>query len=396
MGHDDGVLKQEFLERKMKLVHEAMDERGIDMWITFSREGNEDPLAEDLRFSNLTWRSAAIIEKDGTRTAIVGGLESELVEKRGTYHRVIGYGSEGAAPGLREFVSRRKPKRIAVNSSRDLGAADGLSSGMERYLKAALKGYAKALVSAEDLAIALRARLIPEEVELLIQSIRECESVYDELVGEIRPGRTDKQVHDAAQDLLEENGLPPAWAPDHCPSVQVGTSPMGHLGYRGAEIKKGDMVKLDFGVRYEGYCSDIQRVYFVGDGSLPAEVKRTFDSARKANDAALSILKPGVPGWKVDTVARRLIVKDGFPEYKHALGHVLGRSTHEIGPLLGPRWPDRYGNQVEKEVEKDMVFTIEPSVEGKAGTCNLEQDVLVTPGGYRELSKSQREIIRVG
>ena len=51
---------------------------------------------------------------------------------------------------------------------------------------------------------------------------------------------------------------------------------------------------------------------------------------------------------------------------------------------------------MEKELEKDMVFTIEPSVEGKAGTCNLEQDVLVTPGGYRELSKSQREIIRVG
>ncbi|MDG6968543.1 MAG: M24 family metallopeptidase, partial [Nitrososphaerota archaeon] len=236
----------------------------------------------------------------------------------------------------------------------------------------------------------------PEEVELLTKSIRECEKVYDELEGEIRPGRTDKQVHDAAHLLLEEKRLHPAWAPDHCPSVQVGSVPAGHLGFRGAEITKGDMVKLDFGVRYEGYCSDIQRVYYVGGGSIPEEVKRTFASARGANDAALSILKPGVPGWRVDDIARRLIVKDGFPEYKHALGHALGRSTHEIGPLLGPRWPNRYGKQGEKKVERDMVFTIEPSVEGKAGTCNLEQDVLVTARGYRELSKSQREIIRVG
>jgi Xaa-Pro aminopeptidase len=392
----NGTLKPEFLEKKLELVRKAMDELEVDMWITFSREGNEDPLAEDLRFDHLTWRSAAIIGRDGERTAIVGGLESELVEKRGMYHKVIGYGSEGVAPALREFVSKRRPKRIAVNTSCDIGAADGLSSGMERYLKTALRTYVKRLVSAEDIAIALRAKLIPEEIELLVKSIRECERIYGELEKEILPGRTDKQVHDAAQALMEERHLLPAWAADHCPSVVVGANPAGHLGYRGDEIRRGEMVKLDFGVRYEGYCSDIQRVYYVGGGAVPSEVKKTFDTARRANDVALAFLKPGVPGWKVDAAARRLVVREGFPEYKHALGHVLGRSTHEIGPLLGPRWPNRYGGQGEKKVEKDMVFTIEPSVEGKAGVCNLEQDVLVTESGYRALSKSQSEIITLG
>lgn len=389
-------LRAEFLEEKLKLVREAMDSRGIDLWITFTREGNEDPLAEDLRFDDLTWRAAAIIERDGTRTAIVGSYESELVEGRGVYHKVIGYGSEGAAPKLKEFVSRARPKKIAINASRDLGAADGLSSGMERYLRSALRTCSGRLVSAEDLAIALRAKLIPEEVELITKSIRECERVYDELEREIRPGRTDRQVHEAAHALLKERGLTTAWAEDHCPSVTVGGSPAGHVGYHGDQVKGGDFIRLDFGVRYEGYCSDIQRVYYVGAGAIPAEVKRLFDTAREANDAALSILKPGVRGWMVDSVARKLIVKRGYPEYKHALGHVLGRSTHEIGPLLGPRWPNRYGKQGDKPVEEGMVFTIEPSVEGGPGTCNLEQDVLVTPGGYRELSRGQREIIRVG
>ena len=89
-------------------------------------------------------------------------------------------------------------------------------------------------------------------------------------------------------------------------------------------------------------------------------------------------------------------MRRGFSEYKHALGHVLGRSTHEIGPLLGPTWPNRYGKQGEKPVQKDMVFTIEPSVTSKFGTCNLEQDVLVTSNGYQELSKPQEAIIQLG
>ena len=393
---DSSPLRMEFLRRKLKFVQDTMGEQGVDMWITFTREGNEDPLAQDLRFSDLTWRSAAIIERNGRRTAIVGSLESETVRQQKFYDEIIGYGSEGAAPKLRDFVKKRKPQKIAVNKSHDEGAADGLTSGMDTYLRVALKDYAKRLVSAEDLAIALRARLVSGEVELVKKSIRECEKIYDDLEDAIKPGKKDREVHEFAHKLLRERKLSPAWAIDRCPSVLVGNNPMGHVGYYGARIRRGDFVKLDFGVKYDGYCSDIQRNYFVGPGIVPKGVERMFGTAREANDAALSILKPGVPGYKVDEAGRRLIVRRGFSEYKHALGHVLGRSTHEIGPLLGPRWPNRYGKQGEKVVQKDMVFTIEPSVTSKLGTCNLEQDVLVTSKGYEELSKPQDELIQVG
>ncbi len=371
-------LHMPFLRRKLKLIQKRMESDGIDMWITFTREGNEDPLAQDLRFGDLTWRSAAIIEKNGDKTAIVGSLETEAVEQRKLYDKVIGYGSEGSAPILGQIIAKNDPKKIAVNISYDEGAADGLTSGMEKYLRAAVKGYSKRLVSAEDLAIILRARLVPEEVKLVEKSIRECEKIYEEVEDVIKPGKKD-----------------PAWAEDHCPSVNVGNNPAGHVGYHGVRVKKGDFVKLDFGVKYDGYCSDIQRVYFVGPGAIPSPVKRMFKTAREANDKALSILKPGVPGYVIDQAGRRLIQKSGYPEYKHALGHVLGRSTHEIGPLLGPRWPNRYGKQGEKLVQQDMVFTIEPSVTSRFGTCNLEQDVLVTASGYRELSKPQTDIMQV-
>jgi Xaa-Pro aminopeptidase len=386
----------EFLRKKLKWIQQAMREQEIDTWITFTREGNEDPLAQDLRFSDLTWRSAAIIDQDGTKTAIVGNLELETIKQNNFYDEVVGYASEGAAPKLKQIIRKRNPKRIAINTSYDEGAADGLTSGMEAYLKRALTGYSKRFVSAEDLAIALRARLVPEEVELVKKAIVECEKIYDAVEDAIRPGKKDKYVHEFAHKLVSEKGLLTAWAYDRCPSVNVAGNPMGHVGYHNTRIRNGDFVKLDFGVKYEGYCSDIQRVYFVGPGNVPNSVKRMFETARAANDAALAALKPGVEGCKVDGAGRKVIVVKGYPEYKHALGHVLGRSTHEIGPLLGPRWPNRYGKQVEKPVQKDMVFTIEPSVTSKLGTCNLEQDVLVTSTGYQQLSKSQEDIIRVG
>lgn len=395
MKHEGSPLRHEFLERKMKLVRETMEEKGIDLWLIFTREGNEDPLSEDLRFNDLTWRSAALIDVDGSRTAIVGSLEEELVESRRFYSKVVGYGSEGVAAKLKEFLAKRKPRKVAVNTSADLGTADGLSTGMERYLRRVLRSDWRKMVSGEDLAIALRSRLIPEEVKLIKDSITDCEWIYDHLEEAIRPGKRDTDVFELARELMEQRKVGPAWGADHCPSVAVGKGD-GHFGHRGTRIEDGDFVRLDFGVRKEGYCSDIQRNYFAGTGAVPREVKRMFDTAVDANEAALSVLKPGVPGYRVDAVARSLIVKRGFPDYKHALGHVLGRSTHEIGPLLGPRWKERYGSQGEKVVAKDMVFTIEPSVAGHDGTCNLEQDVLVTSKGYRELSKPQRSLILLG
>src|SRR5271157_1187420 len=381
----------------MRLVTSAMKEHGIDLWITFTREGNQDPISEDLMFGNLTWRSAALIGADGSRTAIVGSLEVEAVKERGFYDSVYGYGTEGVAPKLKELVAKRKPGRIALNRSYDFGAADGLSTGMSAYIHRALKGRTAELVPSEDLVVALKTVLVPGEVEFLRRSVVLCEKIYRATEREaIRPGRTDAQIHNFMAEKVREMGLQPPWAEDHCPSVLIGSDPAGHKGYHGSTLKDGEFLKIDFGVKYEGYCSDIQHCYFVGSRSVPPEAKAIFGAARAANDAALSKLKPGVRGHAVDAAARRVVVSRGYPEFTHATGHPLGRSTHEVGPLLGPRWPWRYGGASSMRVRENMAFTIEPSVEGRKGTCNLEQDVLVTSKGYEELSRSQEELIVLG
>src|SRR5713101_2132681 len=143
MRLDSVPLQLPFLRKKLRMIQKMMQNDGVDMWITFTREGNEDPLAQDLRFGDLTWRSAAILERNGKRTALVGSLEKETVEQRKFFDEVIGYGSEGVAPKLRQIVVQKRPKKIAINTSYDQGAADGLTSGMERYLRTALKDYSK-------------------------------------------------------------------------------------------------------------------------------------------------------------------------------------------------------------------------------------------------------------
>src|SRR3990172_109000 len=88
---------------------------------------------------------------------------------------------------------------------------------------------------------------------------------------------------------------PPAGARAPCPSVIGGSRPAGHVGYHNTTIRNGDFVRLDFGVSYQGYCSDIQRNYYVGSGNIPRGMKRMFETARAANAAALQLLRPGIP-----------------------------------------------------------------------------------------------------
>ena len=91
-----------------------------------------------------------------------------------------------------------------------------------------------------------------------------------------------------------------------------------------------------------------------------------------------------------------VVLKDGFADYKHALGHAIARADHEIGPLLGPRWRNRYGHAMDKTIGRSIMFTIEPTIYSKYGGINLEQEVLVNEEGRVErISHPQEELMVV-
>src|SRR6185436_8785270 len=156
----------------------------------------------------------------------------------------------------------------------------------------------------------------------------------------------------------------------------------------------GCVVHVDFGIVRDGYRSDLQRLWYVAakDGELPDPVRRAHAVIVEAIELAARKLTPGSPGWEVDRDARDLIVKRGYPEYAHALGHHLGRAVHDGGGVLGPRW-ERYGKEPYEPVRLGSVYTLEPSVHlPDHGIVSLEEDVVVEEKGGVFLSRFPREL----
>jgi len=156
-------------------------------------------------------------------------------------------------------------------------------------------------------------------------------------------------------------------------------------------------VHIDLGVRQEGFCSDLQRMWYVrrpGETAPPANVQRGFATVIRAIDAGAGVLKPGVRGFEVDAAARKVIADAGYEDFKHGFGHGLGRAVHDGGTMLGPRW-EKYGKSPEGVIEPGNVFTVELGVTTEAGYIGMEEDVLVTETGCTYLSSPQRELMLI-
>jgi Xaa-Pro aminopeptidase len=386
-------------------VSQAVDllaEKQIDLWLTFVRETSAfaDPVLPLIYGADLTWQSALILTRHGERIAIVGRFEAETARRTGTYDQVLPY-DESIRPILLDTLAQLDPQTIAVNYSENDPVADGLSYGMYQILTGYLEGtpYASRLVSAEHLIAALRGRKTAEEIRRITVAIHTTQEIYANTFAYLKPGLTERQIAKFMHNQLREHGLEPAWDLDHCPTVNAGPdSPVGHVGPTDIPVEPGHLVHFDFGVKQDDYCSDIQRVVYVlkdGQQEAPALVERAFKTVVKSIRRAVGEMKPGVTGLKIDKIARGVITGAGFPEYKYATGHHLGRAAHDGGGILGPPW-ERYGDAPNRLLEPGHVYTVEPGLALPGfGYIGLEEDVLVTDAGASFLGEPQTKLILV-
>ena len=391
------------LKEKTAQAIEILKEQDVDMWLTFVREtsGVRDPALDFLIGpADLTWPSALLFTPSGERVAIVGNLEKDAVEGLGVFDTVLGY-DEGIRDLLHETISRINPDRIAVNTSKNNVHADGLTHAMYEMLVGLLEGtpYADRLVSAEPVINALRGRKTEAEVERIRKSVAITDEIYRKTFEHFHVGMTEKEVAAFMHAQVTEAGLGFAWPRESNPAVNSGPeSPVGHSGPTDIRVQPGHILHFDFGVKYEEYCSDIQRVCYIlreGETSAPPEVQRGFETVRKAIEAARAAMKPGVQALEIDTIARRIVTEAGYPEYKHALGHQLGRVAHDGGALLGPLW-EKYGDAPRLKLEVGQVFTIEPGLAVPGyGHIGLEEDVVMTETGAEYLGIPQDELVLV-
>jgi Xaa-Pro aminopeptidase len=315
------------------------------------------------------------------------------------FDRVVTY-DHGIREPLVAELERKSPRSIAINISRFDATADGLTAGMREVLETALAGtpFRDRLTSSEGLLGHLRGRKLAEEVARVRRAVSISEAILSCVFSSAQVGETETSIHRRFHAEMAARGVTAAWAAAHDPAVDAGPDKrLGHGGPTENRTRAGHLLHVDFGVRAEGYCSDLQRMGFFGiRAAVPDEVDRAFRTVAGAIEAASRALRPGVRGCDVDAVARTYITDRGYPEFLHALGHQLGQRAHDGGALLGPRW-DRYGNSVEREVEAGNVFTLELHVPTAGfGGVSLEEDVLVTQEGCEFLSAPQRELWCLG
>ena len=391
------------VKEKIEQAIAILREKNVDLWLTFVRESHSlsDPCLPMILGAHCTPPSAFLITKTGATIAIVGNLDFQSIKDTNAYQEVICY-TASIRDDLISTLNRLNPKAIAINFSKDDYMADGLTYGMYQLLIDYLKNtpYAKRFVSAGEIIAALRGRKSPAEIARLKKAIGITIDIFDQVTKFLKPGLTEQQIAAFMLTKVNEAGVGLSWDPATCPSVFTGPDTAGtHYGPTDRKTERGHIMNIDFGVKVDDYVSDLQRTwYFLREGEIvaPAAVQKAFNTVRDAISKSAEFLKPGVEGWQVDDVARQYIVSQGFEEFKHGLGHQVGRAAHDGAGTLCPRW-ERYGKMPYFKAEAGQVYTLEPRVfcEG-FGIATIEEEVVVTKDGCEFLSPRQQEIYLIG
>lgn len=227
-------------------------------------------------------------------------------------------------------------------------------------------------------------RMIKTEDEIL--SIKKAEDitseVFEEILEYIRPGVKDTDIAIEIEYRLKKKG---ASKTSFDTIVAVGENTCKpHAVLQNVKIKEEDIVLMDFGCIYNGYCSDMTRTIFVGN--ISDEMKSVYNIVNKAGEIARNIIKENVKCIDVDKSARDFIKKNGYGNnFKHSLGHSLGLFIHEK-PVFSPSSKD--------VLKENMVLSVEPGIylDGRFG-IRIEDIIEVKKDGYINLTKARKDLI---
>ena len=277
----------------------------------------------------------------------------------------------------------------AVNSAKSEYGMNGTTIGVNNGVRAVDLLDMKEglnLSFANGASVLERMRLIKGEEER--DFLRKAAEIADRVIGEvikyIHPGLIERDISNRIKELFIECGGQ-GLAFDSIVASGPNTS-RPHYNKDNRRIQEKDIIILDFGCRYNGFCSDISRTVFVGEPT--AEQRKIFDIVVRANTNAEELVRPGVTADQVDLAARTVIREAGYGHcFLNRTGHGIGMAVHE-GPYI------KEGN--DQVLEPGMTFSVEPGIyiAGRFG-MRVEDIVLVTENGREVLNKSTKEIIIV-
>ncbi len=223
----------------------------------------------------------------------------------------------------------------------------------------------------------LRSIKEPEEIEAITKALNITENAFERVLSEIKAGMSEYEIA-----ALIDGGMRSLGAEGYAFETIVASGPNAaypHTLPSSRRVSEGDVIIIDFGARYGGYCADVTRTVVLGN--VDDEVKKCLTAVKEAMDEAIKSIRPGVKASEIDLRARRILRKYGLDKYFiHGLGHGVGVEVHE-SPTLSPSSKD--------VLRPGMVVTIEPGVyiHGKLGV-RIENMVEVVEGGAKVLNRT--------
>ena len=229
-------------------------------------------------------------------------------------------------------------------------------------------------------------RQIKDEYELECLAIAESigDKAFDHVLGIIKPGMTEMDIAIEIELAMKRNGADNLSFDTIVASGINGSMPHAVPGQKRVEV--GELITMDFGCKYKGYCSDMTRTVMLGKAN--EKQREIYNVVLEAQLKALDGIHAGVKGKDIDKIARDVITEHGYGKYfGHGLGHSVGLFIHE-GPNLSPK--------EERIIEENMIETVEPGIYiPNFGGVRIEDMVAVTKDGHRNFAKSPKELIEL-
>jgi Xaa-Pro aminopeptidase len=218
-----------------------------------------------------------------------------------------------------------------------------------------------------------------DELAILRRAIRIADDTFAHICGVLRPGITEREVSIEIENFMKSQGASSVSFETIVASGVRSALPHGVASDK--VLQSGELVTIDMGAKYEGYCSDMTRTVCLGKPTR--EQQKIYEIVWHAQTEAAANFRPGLGCKAADKVARDIIAAAGYGEYfGHGLGHGVGMQIHEQ-PRVSPLGKGK--------LRAGHVVSCEPGIYiPDWGGVRIEDLILITPNGGEVLCKARK------
>ncbi|MBT1247239.1 MULTISPECIES: aminopeptidase P family protein [unclassified Thermosipho (in: thermotogales)] len=353
-------------------LNDILLSKKLDVLVVLNIEGSNKPTTRFI--SGFTGSFSGVIYSKDRRIIITDSRYWEQAKMESEFELVKYKSDKRFLDIIVEYLKKMNVNRVGIEKDRTL-------TKHFEYLAGHLD------VEFVDVSIELlklRAVKTEGEIEDIRKAVYIAEEAFKKTLEIVRPKITEKEVAAYLEYQIKLLGGDKFSFETIVASGWRGALPHGIASDK--EIEIGEPVVVDWGAYFNGYASDLTRVFCIGEPS--DEVKNVHNIVMKAQQEAIEIARAGLTGAEIDKAARNYITEKGYGEYfGHSLGHGIGLEVHEE-PRLS------FANR--EPLPKNSIVTVEPGIYlPKKFGIRIEDDILLTENGCEVLSSLPRDIFVV-